>query len=92
MQHSLHSVWDDNLFALVPKGDVWTVHVLATPSYSMLEFAGAWHNISLRKGALVGQSEISICKVCTGCVYAAETVHSIFRCGQILGKATGSDW
>ncbi|KAH8745277.1 hypothetical protein F5883DRAFT_721947 [Diaporthe sp. PMI_573] len=57
MQHNLHSVWDDNIFALVPKEDVWTVHVLTTPSYPILEFADVWHNISLRKGALDGQSE-----------------------------------
>lgn len=57
MQHHLHSVWDDNVFALVPKGDVWTVHVLSTPSYPILEFADVWHNISLQKGALDGQSE-----------------------------------
>lgn len=57
MQHHLHSIWDDNVFALVPKGDDWTIHVLATPSYPILEFADAWHNVSLQKGALDGQSE-----------------------------------
>jgi hypothetical protein len=57
MQHNLHSIWDDNVFALVPKGDTWTIHVLAVPTYPILEFADAWHNVSLRKGALDGNSE-----------------------------------
>ncbi|POS71692.1 hypothetical protein DHEL01_v209912 [Diaporthe helianthi] len=52
MRHDLHFVWDAHIFALVPKEDYYTVHVLHIPQTAVLEFAALWHNVPVRSEEL----------------------------------------
>lgn len=54
MRHDLHTVWDAYMFVLVPKRHDFVVHVLATPTPGINEFAAEWHNIAVQEGALQG--------------------------------------
>lgn len=54
MRHDLHMVWDAHMFALDPKRDSFVVHVLATPTPGIREFAAQWHNVPVQRGALQG--------------------------------------
>lgn len=52
----LHKLWDDHVFALVPKrgGHNFVVHMLGMPSSAACEFANEWHNRPVQEGALDG--------------------------------------
>lgn len=58
IRHDLHKLWDDHVFALVPKraadgnGSAFVVHVLNMPKPPLNEFANEWHNTPVQKGAL----------------------------------------
>lgn len=59
MRHDLHKVWDDHIFALVPKRDpsadgqfTYVAHVLNIPKPAIAEFASEWHNMPVQEGAL----------------------------------------
>ena len=59
MRHDLHFIWDAHVFALVPKQDTFTVHVLTMPHNGIVEFAASWHNVPVRDETLQ-QSEAYI--------------------------------
>lgn len=58
IRHDLHKLWDDHVFALVPKraadghSSAFVVHVLNMPNPALNEFASEWHNTPVQEGAL----------------------------------------
>ncbi|CAN8105472.1 unnamed protein product [Discula destructiva] len=63
MRHDLHKLWDDHIFALVPKlagqgpRPQFVVHTLSVPDSTIAEFAGEWHNRPVQDGALDGAAK-----------------------------------
>lgn len=52
MRQDLHKLWDDHIFALVPKRGDFVLHVLRTPTLGVGEFARKWHNTPVGAGTL----------------------------------------
>lgn len=56
LRQDFHKLWDDFVFALVPKdgGRNFVVQMLGIPSSAASEFAYEWHNRPTQEGALDG--------------------------------------